>query len=103
MEVDGDSPSVETHNDFTQEVRPGTTQTLEGCTAQLPMDPGELLEERRLPPAGETQASMLPSMLQGQSPGCYWVLQSPSLPWAVFTFLSSFCSSDSAATTSFGF
>lgn len=33
----------------------------------------------------------------------YWVLQSPSLLWAILTFFSSFCSSDSATRTSFGF
>lgn len=33
----------------------------------------------------------------------YWVLQSPSLLWATFTFFSISCSSDSATRTSFGF
>lgn len=80
----------------------------EGPKAQL----FQSLEEKRLPCARKAQASKSHSGQEEPhplaTPGVqawvhYWVLQSPSLLWAIFTFFSSFCSSDSASRTSFGF
>ena len=75
-------------------------------------EPGQLLKGKRLPRAGKAQASnsdrsvgRTSRRLSIRSAGSwvyYWVLQSPSLLWAVFTFFSSFCSSDSATRTSLG-
>lgn len=75
-------------------------------------EPGQLLKGKRLPRAGKAQASNSDRSVGRTSPRLsirsagswvyYWVLQSPSLLWAVFTFFSSFCSSDSATRTSLG-
>lgn len=56
-----------------------------------------------MPEMSKPESLMAPPHCRCKAQDSYWVLQSPSLLWAVFTFFNSFCSSDSAAMTSFGF